>query len=477
MELHKPDRAELRRLIDTDPEGVINLIEMLFDQIAILSQKVSKLEAKLALDSSNSSKPPSSDPPWDKPKPKSLRKRSGKRSGGQSGHKGHKLEMSKKPDEIKVLPVIKCDTCEDSLLNELVKSYKSRQIYNISIKMVVTEFQAEIKECSCGATTCASFPKGVDQPTQYGASMHSLLVYLNSYQLIPYARTVEFIKDTTGHTISQGTLHKSLKTCYKNLETFEQDARKKLINSAVVGFDETGIRYQKKSYWVHTACTDSITLLQVHPNKGFKAMTDQKILPSFKGVAVHDYAKAYYRFTQCEHALCGSHILRELVFLYEVSNCKWANRMYDLLIRMTAAADRACDSGQKAIDPRARGRFKAEYDRIVKSALRAEPRNKERIKKRGRIKQSKARNMAERLNIRKGDILRFLDNLLVPFSNNISERSFRMTKLQQKISGCFRSFLGAQMFCRIRSYIDTSKKNDKTILESLLLVMQNEYQP
>lgn len=465
------ERADVRHLVYEQPEAAVDLILKLLQRVAELEaqvvelkKKVQQLEAEHSRNSQNSSKPPSTDRFISKPSPK--RKKGRKRPGGQPGHSGHTLTMSKSPDRIEVLPAEECMRCGDKLPAK-VSAHESRQVYDIQIKMAVTEYRAEIKDCSCGCRTRAIFPEGVTHRTQYGHGTRVLLVYMNQYQLIPYARTVEFIRDITGHTISEGTLYNSVATCHRNLEPFQEHVRDLLRREAVVGFDETGARCAGKMHWIHTSCTPQLTLLMVQNARGFAGMKNIGILPSFRGVAVHDCMQSYYRFEKCLHALCGAHILRELEFLAEIYRRKWAGKMRTLMVRMESAVERARAAQKPRLEPRHQGRFEAQYDRIVLAARRAEPLNKKQKGTRGRTGQTKGRNLAERLLNRKDDILRFMRDLAVPFTNNDSERSFRMTKTQQKISGCFRSSAGAEMYCRIRSYIDTARKNQQPVLEAL----------
>jgi len=462
-----PSRDEIRNIYDAGPDAVIDHIIFLYKKIAELSElsaRVSELEGQLAKNSNNSSKPPSSDG-MNKPRPKSLRKKSRRRRGGQPGHEGRTLQMSDSPDVIEVIRNDACDNCKQSFSEE-ASVYERRQVFDIVIKMVITEFRALINACQCGAKTVSDFPAGVDRHVQYGDHLRAFLVYLNQYQLIPYERSVELIQDTTGHVISRGTLNNYNRMCHRALEPFEERARSLLIVAPVVNFDETGARCMKKLMWIHTACTARLTLLLLHAKRGQEAMDAMGILPDFRGVAVHDFLKAYYGYL-CLHALCLAHILRELIFLLEVEGRKWAGEMIELLVCIHGRVKAAKEQGRTALHTRTINRFEKQYTKIWKKANRKERRCRERTGKRGRIKQSKARNLVDRMRGHRLELLRFMHDFSVPFDNNEAERSFRMTKVQQKISGCFRSVEGGEMFCRIRSYISTVKKNGLPVLDAL----------
>lgn len=223
------------------------------------------------MNSTNSSKPPSSDG-FNKPSPKSLKGKSGKLPGGQPGHAGQNLQMSDSPDVIKTIENKKpCKKCGCSLMEKEPIGYERRQECEIVIKTEVIEHQAEIKEC-CGTMNVADFPVHLSKNTQYGPKMRAICVYLNQYQLIPYKRTVEFIRDTTGHVLSEGTLNNFKKYCYNNLETFEENMKRFLIAALVLHLDETGSHWGKKRIWIHTSCTPKLTLLLPHEKRGQEAM-------------------------------------------------------------------------------------------------------------------------------------------------------------------------------------------------------------
>ena len=469
--MKRPTRGKLRQLIKKEPEKVIDFIFELFDKIDALTSQVDKLTVKVKTlenkhkkDSHNSNNPPSSDL-INKPI-KSLREQSGKNPGGQIGHEGHTLEFSKKPDHIEVLPVEKCEHCGKQFNKKNVPKYNTRQVIELVIRTETVEYRAEERTCNCGKITTATFPAFAKKKVQYGLSMISFLAYINQRQIIPLDRVTEFIKDTTGHTISQGTVNNSVVKCYNELKPFEVQAKILLLKSAVVGFDATGIRCLKKNYWIHVACTSSLTLLYFHAKKSKKAMDEFGILPEFKGIAVHDFDKTYFQYL-CDHSLCCAHFLRELIFLFEEEEKLWAGEMIELLIEMNEKVKSAKEKGLEKLPTRTINRLTVEYQNIIKLALKKAPLQKERVGERGRIKQTKERNLLDRLSQKQEETLRFLNDFKVPFDNNGSERSFRMAKAKQKISGCFRNPEYGKMYCRIRSYIDTVQKNGLPILESL----------
>ena len=429
-----------------------------------------ELRGKLAKNSKNSSKPPSSDG-LKKPKPKSLRKSSGKKPGGQQGHSSARLEMVDQPDHTIVHSVDECQQCGHSLDAIDAVDCRRRQVIDIPpMKLEVTEHQAETKCCpGCGSRNEAKFPESVKTSVQYGVRIKAWLVYLNQYQLLPYDRTCQLVEDLFSHTISQGTLYNWNLACYRNLESTEKQISQAILASEVAHFDETGIRQQGKLHWLHTASTSRLTFNGLHARRGAEAKIDLGILPHYTGHAVHDHWKSYFTFS-CDHSLCNAHHLRELTYLAEQDQQAWAASLIDLLLEAKTISE-ATPENCLAEDSPELASIRHRYDALIASGLEQNlpPLVQEALekKKRGRPKQSKAKNMLDRLRDFKPQVLAFLTHPLIPFDNNQGERDIRMAKLKQKISGCFRGPKGGDIFARIRGYVSTLRKNDCRILAGI----------
>lgn len=487
LEKLEMNREEILSVYDQGAEKVVELVErlvsiihLLTDQlqqqeqtITILNERVQQLEDQKAKDSHNSSKPPSSDVGRKKSKG-SLRKKSDRRVGGQKGHKGSTLKMVEEPDREIVHPVERCEDCEISLVDEPVSGYVRRQVFDIPpLKIEVTEHQAEIKTCPCCRKVLkACFPSGVDQPVQYGNHIKSLSVYLMTYQFLPYDRNREFFEDVFSHSLSVGTLWQANQSCYNVLEIPTAVIKELIIDSAVAHFDETGYAVKHKRQWLHVASTPDLTYYQPHPKRGREAMDEVGILPFFKGTAVHDFWKSYFKY-DCKHALCNAHHLRELIFLYEQFDQSWAQEMISLLLKIKALVDEAKQITD-CLDPKTIQSFEREYQRILEEGFQANPPpdTSNLPKKRGRQKQSKAKNLLDRLRDYRKEVLGFMYDFNVPFDNNLAERDIRMMKVQQKISGCFRTEEGAKVFCRIRGYISTVRKQGINVLDAIQMAME-----
>ncbi|MFH1183643.1 MAG: IS66 family transposase [Chloroflexota bacterium] len=441
-----------------------------------LHEKVQALEEKAAKDSHNSSKPPSSDG-LAKPKPKSLRLPSDRPTGGQPGHPGQTLRMVEKPDRTVSHPVKQCSGCKRSLAGQAPDRVERRQVFDLpEPKLEVTEHQAEVKTCACGCVNRAAFPPGVTAPVQYGIRIKSVAVYLKEYQLLPFDRLAEIMRDLFAcDTFSEGTLANLSSACSRRLEPVDALIRAQASAADVAGFDETGVRATGSLHWLHTVSTRWLTWYFAHDKRGREAMDAAGVLPNFKGRAVHDFWDSYLKY-DCDHAFCNAHLLRELVFLWEEQSQAWAKTMIDHLLAIKTAVATARQAGLSALQAADLDRFHARYLEIVDTGYAQNPAPKppDGAKRRGRRKQSKARNLLHRFRDHPNGILAFMRDFSVPFDNNLPERDLRMMKLRQKISGTFRSLDALVDFCRIRGYVATARKNGLKALDALRRVFSGD---
>ena len=445
-----------------------------------LRERVQTLEEQVAKNSHNSHKPPSSDG-LAKPKPKSLRPKSERPTGGQPGHPGYTLRMAEKPDRIVPHRVERCSGCGRSLAGQEPDRVERRQVHDLpEPKLEVTEHQAEVKTCPCGCVNRATFPPEAAAPVQYGPRVKSVGVYLGEYQLLPFDRLTEIMRDLFAcESFSEGTLANFKADCSRRLEPVEAAIRDLASVAPVAGFDETGVRATGSLHWLHTVSTRLLTWYYAHKRRGCEAMDAAGILSEYRGCAVHDFWKSYFDYG-CDHALCNSHLLRELTFLWEEQKQMWAKEMIDQLLAIKEEVATAGKAGLSALPPSDQDRFLKGYERIVKAGYDQNPAAEPAPgpKRRGRRKQSKARNLLDRFRDYPNEILAFMHDFAVPFDNNQSERDLRMMKLRQKISGTFRSFQALVNFCRIRGYVSTARKNGLNALDALQRVfLGNPFMP
>jgi len=459
-------REEILALCKSDPESIVTLIEKMDARISQLEVRIAELESQIKQNSRNSSRPPSTDVFI---KPKSQRKKGEHPVGGQKGHPGHTLEMVDNPEKTVVCKATKCAGCGASLEDVPVIDLERRQVCDIPpLKVVVTEYQSEHKQCpDCGCDNRGKFPDDVEYPVQYGKTVKILMVYLSVFQLIPYERMCMLFSDVFGLSISKATIAKALKNCNDTLAGYDEIVKQALSRAPVLHVDETGFRVTGKRRWLHVASTEFMTWYGHHKNRGKRGTDALQILPDFKGTMVHDFWKTYFQY-DCLHALCNVHLIRELTGISENFGQIWSEQMMNLTLEIKKEVDsaqlRLCLLSLKQIAD-----FETRYTRIIELGKRENPVTEyiRPVGKRGRRKQSKAKNLLNRFESYSTEILAFMHDFSIPFDNNLVERDIRMMKVQQKISGTFRSEEGADWFCRIRGYISTVRKNDRPVLASI----------
>jgi transposase len=347
-----------------------------------------------------------------------------------------------------------------------VEESGERRVDLPSPRVVVQEYRAEQKQCPhCQQITIAAFPAGVQAPIHYGPYVGATAVYLVEQQLLPLARTCEVLRDLLGVQMSEGTVCDLIKRCGGQLAPVEQQITEALQHAEVIHQDETGLDVAGKRHWMHVTCTPTLTHYHVDASRGQAALEAIGILPQFTGISIHDGWGSYFLY-DCEHAVCIVHLLRDLVFLEE-QGLQWAADLKTLLLDRKEATDQARAQGKHWLDPLEVVDWEAQFLRLLDDGDQAHPWATAPPGKRGRCKQSDARNLLDRLRKQQKAVLTFLEDLRVDFDNNLAERDLRMVKVQQKVSGCFRSEAFAQAFARIRGYLSTLRKQGLPVLSSL----------
>ena len=500
--------------------------EILKKTVAALTAKVDELEAKLKKNSKNSSKPPSSDGIGKAKVTQSLRERTGRAPGGQNGHRGSGLELKNQPDKVVVLHVKNNCECGGNITVNSGAGEKRQETDIEPSKVITIEYRAEEGKCkNCGKIHKASFPEGVDATAVYGPGLQAVLTYMTNYQHLPLERATEFVKEIYGIEISQGTIISANKEVYKKLEEVYPLIKDELINSDVVGFDESGMRVAGELNWLHCAATKDAVYYTIHKKRGKEGMDDAGILPNFKGTAIHDHWKAYYKYVDCAHGECNAHHLRQLVFICEVLGQDWAKEMLCLLMRIKRHVDYSRLFDTNELPKEDIKEYEGMYRAIVIAAAEAigmpnpyddgDTGNNNAVAeskaddvelelasagcidgitgssyqtgdcvttaannsaaspvKKKRQKKTESERMLTRLAHYELETLMFMYDFDVPFDNNLVESAIRMPKLHQKISGCFRTKEGADVFARIRSFIGTTKKKGKNIMDGIRAALE-----
>jgi transposase len=430
-----------------------------------LQRRNAELEAFITKDSHNSSRPPSTDPPWSK-RTRSLRRPSSRRPGGQAGHHGETLRLSAHPNRVVEHRPRECRGCHAPLATAQAVRHRRQQVWEVvPARLKVTEHRLAVVRCpSCGKATRGELASAVRSGVRYGPGVKARVLYLQQYQLLPYQRTAEAMRDLFGCTLSAGTVANIVRECSDGLAETELKIKKGLRRSPVLHADETGLRVNKRLAYVHVASTERLTHYAAASHRGRTAIDEINVLPSYRGTCVHDGLLAYTHYTRCRHALCGAHLLRELTYFEEVAaeTKAWASPLKELLLGMKEEAARVGAQGGKRLAAERLAELVVSYERLVAEGQEAQPPPEvpEQVRK-------QARNLLLRLERRKDEVLRFVRDFSVPFDNNQAERDLRMIKLQQKTSGCFRTEEGARRFCRIRGYVSTIRKQGRGVLSAL----------
>jgi transposase len=436
------------------------LIALLLAQEA----RIAELERRLGLNSSNSGKPPSSDGLKKPPRTSSLRQPSGKKPGGQPGHPGETLRRSETPDAVIDHYPPSCATCGALLTKAMATDFVARQVFDLPEPqpLIVTEHRAHGCRCAaCGSQTRATFPDWLAAPVQYGKRIGAFVLYLLHYQLLPEKRLAALMADLFGVHLVTATIARISQDCAERFQGFAAAVRDRVAAAPVKHLDETGFRIGGKTQWLHIASTILLTFYRVAAKRG-------SLLTDLTGVVVHDHWKPYYTLKGVLHALCNAHHLRELKALVEIEKEDWARRMQRLLRRACHAANLAREQ-DVPLTPALIALIERRYDAIVADGLtfhEGQP-ALTKTRPRGRPPRRVGHNLLLRLSTCKQDVLRFLTDPQLPFTNNLAERDGRMMKLRQKISGGFRSEEGAKDFAVVRSVLSTARKQGWDMLQTL----------
>ena len=459
---------------DQTPKPVLEVCYSMFEINSLLVDKLEELDNKISKNSRNSSKPPSSDSKDDIKPNQSQRKKNGNKSGGQVGHKGSHLKRVANPDEtIKHEPKGQC-TCGEDKSKLKLSLHSTRQVFEIEFLKKVIEHQVLQGTCSCGQKHCGDFPEDVTAPTQYGQSVRAVVGYLAKYQLIPFERLAEMMSDLFDTHVSEGSIDNFASYAEDSLQEFEKELFKNLDQIKVANVDESPTRVNGKKGYLHVFSNEYLSFIYYHAKRGMQAVDACGLLNKFKGVLVHDCFSMYFNYGRF-HAICNAHLTRELTFIEEKYEHQWATRVKTFLNDLNGLIKLDKELDITLLDSNLKDELRDEFYKLLNQGrqelapLIAQVKNKG--KKRG--KQHPSLNLLNRMIKLKEDILRFMYDYDIPFTNNQAERDLRMAKVHLKITGGFRSERGAQNYALFRSYIGTVKKHGLSVFEAI----KNLYNP
>lgn len=461
------DLNELRSLVQTLLQRIDQLetrVGELEVENAQLRAENKELKARLSLDSTNSHKPPSSAGYGKKP---ALGKPAGGRAGGQTGHAGKTLELVAQPDSTQQHWPGQCPVCHRDLPRKGTIVAR-RQVFELPPpRLQVHEHQLMEATCQCGCQVRGLFPESVTAPVQYGPRLLALGTLLNTDYRLPFAKISALFGDLFGQQVNESTVWAANAGLYGRLGPVETAISEALVASPLIHVDETGLRVKGKLNWLHVACNQALTYLFVHPKRGKAALDSaQSIVPDFSGWLIHDCWQSYFKLTKARHGLCGAHLVRELQALTEAGS-QWGASMQAFLWD----AYKVSRNGPIGLDQQAQ--WQSRYELICQQGLLEEPAPQARP--RGRPKQSKGRNLLNRLREHQPAVLAFAFEAGVPFTNNQAERDLRPAKVKQKVSNCFRTQAGADHYARIAGFVSTMRKNEQDVLAQLTNVLAGSF--
>lgn len=450
--------------------------------IAAKDAKIAQLEEQKNKNSGNSSKPPSTDF-FNKPKPSSINKGGSsstkKKTGGQEGHEGSTLKLKEEPDVIHRCLPAHCVCCAMAdLCSASFSVVDSRNV--VDVRIVSQQSRYDRLQGICprnGQPVMGEFPQGVNTYLQYGSNLKAMVVALSSFGMVSVSRICELMDGLCGISVSEGTVCNILSDCADRCNALLPELKKLVVASDTAHFDETGIRVNGKVHWAHTSSTEKITLITAHHKRGVAGILAGGVLDGFGGVAVHDCWGSYYhgQFNDVTHAVCGAHIDRELEGIIQNQKQRWARSMQKLLGMLYTVKSNLLGKGINHAPKELLDNFSRQYDQILARAFSRNPYHMPTVRKRGKPKKGKVLSLIERLRDLKDDVLRFFTDFRVPFSNNVGEKSFRLSKLKMKTAGTFRSPEGGSNFCSIFSIIDTVRKNGGNAFKALAQLFNNSF--
>jgi len=421
------------------------------------------LEKKTRKNSKNSSLPSSQTE-------KDETSRSDANSNGRGKKVGGEVSNTRVKESVSVAKVDTCNICGVPLESVPCCGHERRTKIDIVFEKVVEHVEAEIKQCpNCEGTVKGAFPLDMPGKLQYGNGIKAFAIHLIISQMVALNRVQKQIAAMIGSVISEASLLKFVLRLHLSLEQWEAEAVERLLEAPSLHVDETSFRVEKNNHWIHVYSYGGTTLKLLHRRRGSVAIDDLNIIPRYGGVIIHDCWQSYLSYDHCGHGLCGSHLLRELTFVIDSNQYRWANNMKKLL---QETCHKVAKSKEKCFSEKEYAKLQKRYRNILTRGVKELPETPPKPKgKRGKIAKSDAHNLLERLQKYETSVLLFAKNPDVPFTNNRAERDLRMAKVKQKVSGCFRRKLYAHAYCRISSYLQTMASQSITPLVAIQMAL------
>ena len=439
-------KARFERLsadMSGESRALFQALPMLFELLMAVF-----MEKRTPKNSANSSLPPSQTA-----KDETAVARRGAKGKGPS-HQDLRSGNTRTVETVEVAAVPVCENCGENLGDTPCRGHERRTEIDIVFEKTVRHVDAEIKRCPrCRTEARGRFPANMPGPLQYGAGVKAYVLNLPIAQMVSLKRAQQSVVTPIGQTISEATLLNTVLRLHRALADWERSAIERLLAMPAMHVDETSLRVDKKNHWIHVCSAGEVTLKFLHPKRGCAAIDAIGVIPRYGGAVIHDCWASYLTYDNCEHGLCGSHLLRELTFVVDSNGYAWARNMKRLL---QETCRRVAQREQKKLTEDEYKNLRKRYRNILtRGHKQLPPIPPKQNSKRGRVAKSDAHNLWERLKQHENAVLLFAKNPHVSFTNNRAERDLRMSKVKQKVSGCFRTKQYAEAYCRISSYLQT----------------------
>jgi hypothetical protein len=448
--------------VGSEIRALVQALLMLFELLMAVF-----MERSTTKDSRNSSKPSSQTTKDD-----TAASHAGTKGKGKA-HNNMRSGNTRTVETVQVAEVHACETCGEDLADTPCVGHERRTKIDIIFEKVLCHVDAEIKRCPrCDALTKGRFPADMPGPLQYGPGVKAYILNMIIAQMVSFKRVQQSIKTLIGKVISEATMLKYVMQLHHCLEAWEQRSVEQILAMPAMHVDETSLRVEKKNHWIHVCSAGDITLKFLHPKRGREAIEAIGVIPRYGGVVIHDCWASYLAYDHCGHGLCGSHLLRELTFIVDANGYAWATNMKRLLQETCSIVAKR---KSKKLTRREYRNLQKRYRNILTRGEKELPPIPPRQNgKRGRVAKSDAHNLWERLKQHEAAVLLFAKRSHVPFTNNRAERDLRMSKVKQKVSGCFRTQAFAEAYCRISSYLQTMANKGYNPLVAIQLALSGQ---
>lgn len=449
-------------------------------RIAALEELVGELSRKLGVDSRNSSKPPSSDGPGSRAERRRAERerrrsepadgpREKRKRGGQAGHAGRGLQFAAVPDVLEVVEPGECGSCHAALAGMTVQRAERVQVVDIpEVKATVTEFRVVSRQCGCGQVSSGMLPPGVrGGPVCYGPNLTAAAAFVHAHGQLGRERSAEVVNGLFATNVSTGWIGKIAGRLADALFGFEADAKTALLAAPVALADETSVntieddvagKKAGRGFCPHvfTLRTGNIVWLGAGHTRGHDALDGFGLFERYTGTLVSDDYNGYgkYEALLAARQLCNAHLIRSLrgVVDAEPRDHDWAKMMIKILREGRAAVKAAIADGRDALTGEELAEIRKKYLAWAESGIAENTRRFD-----GHGKRHKAWVLAERLKNKIGQVLHHLTDFRVPWTSNLAEQALRHVKVHLKISGCFRTLATTRAYCRIHSYLITTR--------------------